>query len=412
METISYALIVPFLVALGIGFLIGLERERRQEREIFAGIRTLPLVAVSGALIQQYFPTLLVPAFLMFVSLLVVAYVVKVQTIDVGMTSSTAMLLTFLLGALCSLSQEAMMLAIMLGIVTAVLLAVKDPLHSFANRVDPDEMYAVLKFLVVSLVVFPLLPNRSVDYLLGLNPQFVWLMVILVSGIGFGAYVLTRLLGTKTGIGLSGVLGGMISSTATTVAMSRKSMGETDLSTVAAAAIVIACLAMFPRMIIEVLVVYPSLVERLVVPTTIMVVAGLVPTGYLFWVSSTETVPEMEQENPFHLKPALIFGAIFAVILLLSRYSLEFYGDSGILVSAGLSGLADVDAITLSVGRLLQNNQLGIDTAARAVIIGAVSNTVMKMALTWMMGPFELAWKVSMVLGSTVFGGVFSLFLV
>jgi uncharacterized membrane protein (DUF4010 family) len=188
--------------------------------------------------------------------------VVKVRKLDIGMTSSVATLLTFLFGAMCTLSEQAMLVAIMMGIVTATLLAVKDPLHRFANEVDPQEMYAVLKFLGISLVVFPLLPDRSLDVLLGLNPQFVWLMVIFVSGIGFGAYVLTKLLGARTGIGLSGVLGGLISSTAKTVAMSRKSIGDRDVSTISALAIVIACLAMFPRMILEILVVYPSLVER------------------------------------------------------------------------------------------------------------------------------------------------------
>lgn len=409
MEFLEYRLIIRLLVALGIGFLVGLERERRHEREIFAGIRTLPLVALSGAIVQQYFQRLLLPAFVLFVALLVVAYAVKVQRVDIGMTSAVATLLTFLFGAMSVISEQAMLVAVMMGIITAILLAVKDPLHRFANEIDPDEMYAVLKFLVVSLVIFPLLPDRSLDSLLGLNPQFVWLMVIFVSGIGFGAYILTKLLGAKTGIGLSGVLGGMISSTATTVAMARKSIMDRNVSTIAALATVIACLAMFPRMIIEILVVYPSLVELVLVPTVIMVGLGFLPAVYLLWVTSREETPEVNQDNPFRLKPALIFGAIFAVVLLLSEYSLEFYGSSGILITAAVSGLADVDAITLSVGRLMQQDQLAAETAARAVIIGAVSNTVMKMSLTWMMGRFEHAWKVTAVLGLSILGGLGSL---
>ncbi len=409
MGVVEYSLIVRLLVALGIGFIVGLERERRQEREIFAGIRTLPMVGLSGAVIQEFFPHLLLPAFLLFVGLLIVAYVMKVRKLDIGMTSSVATLLTFLFGAMCTLSEQAMLIAVMMGILTAVLLAVKDPLHQFANRIDPDEMYAVLKFLVIALVIFPLLPDRELDWLLGLNPQFVWLMVIFVSGIGFGAYILTKLFGARAGIGLSGLLGGLISSTATTVAMSRKSMDQSQLSTVAALSVVIACIAMFPRMLIELVVVYPKLVKAVIVPFTAMVVLALVPAIYLFWVSSNEESPNVEQSNPFRLQPAIIFGAIFAVVLVASEYSHQLYGNTGILVTALISGLADVDAITLSVGRLMQQDQLTTETARQAVVIGAISNTVLKVSYTWVMGHTKLARRVTAVMSLSIMGGIVSI---
>ncbi len=412
MEILEYQLPIRLLVALGIGFLVGLERERRQEHEIFAGIRTMPLVALTGALLQEYFFSLLLPAFVFLIGLLVVAYAVKIQQFDIGITTSVATLLTYVYGAMCTRSEQAMLIAIMAGILTAVLLAVKDPLHSFANQLDSEEMYAVLKFLVVVLVILPLLPNESVDYLLGLNPQFVWMMVILVSGIGFGAYILSKVFGARAGIGLSGLLGGMISSTATTVAMARKSVAERDVSSVASLAVVIACLAMFPRMIIEILAVYPELVGPVLIPTLVMMLLGLGPALYLLWVVSYESPPEVEQKNPFRLKPALIFGALFGVILLVSDYSLEWYGSSGIFVTAAVSGLADVDAITLSVGRLLQSNELDLRTGAQAVVIGAISNTAMKVGLTWIMGRFEIAWRVTSVLGLSLLGGAVSLFFV
>jgi uncharacterized membrane protein (DUF4010 family) len=140
-----------------------------------------------------------------------------------------------------------------------------------------------------------------------------------------------------------------------------------------------------------------------------MVGLALLPAVYLFWVTTREEAPEVEQDNPFRLKPALIFGAIFAAVLLLSEYSLEFYGSSGILLMAAVSGLADVDAITLSVGRLMQEDQLAAQTAARAVVVGAISNTIMKVGLTWLMGRFELAGKVTAVLGLSIVGGLVSL---
>ncbi len=411
MEAIDYQQIVQLITALGIGFLIGLERERRQENEIFAGIRTLPLVALTGALLYDQFPELLLAGFLFLAALLVVGYVAKIREYGLGMTTAVATMLTFIYGAMCVSSEEAMMLAVMLGILTALLLAFKPPLHSFANAVEPEEMYAVLKFLVVALVVFPLLPNRSVDLLLGLNPQFVWLMVVFVSGIGFGAYVLSRLFGAKAGIGLAGLLGGLISSTATTVAMSRKSMTSMKYSSVASLAIVIACVAMFPRMILELVVVYPALVEAVMLPVVVMVVLPLLPALYLVWVTTRQEMPEMKPENPFSLQPALIFGVLFGIILLASEYSKEMYGDAGILVTALVSGLADVDAITISVGRLMEQGKLGSETGRNAVVLGAISNTFMKVCLTWILGHRKLAIRVTAVMGLSVLGGVVTLLL-
>ncbi len=409
LQSIEYQQLIQLVTALGIGLLIGLERERRQETEIFAGIRTLPLVALSGALLFEYFPNLLLAGFLFLAALLVVGYIAKIRKHGVGMTTCVATVLTFIYGAMCVSSQETMMAAVMLGILTALLLAVKDPLHSFANAVEPEEMYAVLKFLVVALVIFPLLPNRSVALLLGLNPQFVWLMVIFVSGIGFGAYVLSRLFGAKAGIGLAGLLGGLISSTATTVAMSRKSLNRVEYSSVASLAIVIACLAMFPRMLLELVVVYPSLVQAVLLPVVVMVVVPLLPALYLVWDTTSQEMPEMEQDNPFSLKPALIFGVLFGIILLATEHSKELYGDTGILLTALISGLADVDAITISVGRLMEQGKLQEDTGRSAVILGAISNTFMKVCLTWILGHRKLARQVTAVMGLSILAGLVSL---
>jgi uncharacterized membrane protein (DUF4010 family) len=156
---------------------------------------------------------------------------------------------------------------------------------------------------------------------------------------------------------------------------------------------------------------YPSLVEPVLKPVIVMVIAGLLPALYLLWLTTTERIPALEQENPFRLKPALTFGAIFAVILLVSDYSLKYYGNTGILVTAWISGLADVDAITLSVGRLMENGKLAKETAARAIVIGAISNTAMKAGLTWILGRVKLAFRVTAVLAFSVFSGVVYLLL-
>lgn len=412
METSDF---LPYLVAMGLGLLLGLERERRQEEEIFAGIRTLPLIALLGALIQQYFAYLHLPAFLLVGALIAVSTYGKLITKDqLGMTTGVAALLTYIFGAMCTHSPAGMKWAAIFGVITLTLLTVKSPLHRFANQVDNQEMYTTLKFAVITLVILPLLPNEEMDLLLGLNPRFVWLMVVLVSGLSFGAYFLSFFFGARAGIGITGLLGGFISSTATAMSMSEKSQADDKLSLICSIAVVIASLTMFPRVLVEVLVVNPALLHSLLYPMSTMVVAGLLPILILFSMhtGARGDSEEIHFNNPFQLQQALIFGAFFAGILLLTDYANQMFGERGTYVTAFISGLMDVDAITLSLSEAQGEENVTRTVARNGIIIGAITNTAVKGAISWIFGTYRMGLYVSLsLILSIATGGFWLLFL-
>lgn len=402
-------LVLRLFVAFGIGALIGMEREQAESGGTFAGSRTFPLFALIGALVQAFFPDLLPVVVIALVIPLTVAYGGKVLVErDIGLTTLTASLLTVLLGALTTHSERGTVLAIIVGGVVTVLLSAKRPIHEFADQITESERRASIKFILVALVVLPILPDRELDALYGLNPRFVWLMVVFVTGLSFLAYISSRTVGAKRGIALTGVLGGFVSSTATTVSMAERTTETPSLYRICSFATVIASIVMFPRALLEVAVVNPSLLSRLIVPLGAMTVAGVFIAGIVYWKSTTESEsePETDIENPFRLRPALFFGAVFAVVLLVSESANTWFGTSGIYAMAFLSGLADVDAITLTLSALAADGTISPTVATTGIVIGAIANTLTKVGLAWALGTRQLGRLVAAALGIVSIIGV------
>jgi|GEM_PF-299294 uncharacterized membrane protein (DUF4010 family) len=335
LDPIIDSLLLRFFLALGIGALIGLEREHAESGGIFAGSRTFPLFAVIGAITQAFFPTLLSVALIALTVPLTVAYAAKAVTKgDIGLTTVTASVLTVFLGALTVHSQQGATVAVLIGGVVTVLLSSKTVIHRLVDQVDESERRASLKFILVVFVVLPLLPDRELEVLYGLNPRFIWLMVVFVTGLSFGAYILTRSIGAKRGIALTGILGGFVSSTATTVSMAERTSEAPGIYQISSFSIVVASIVMFPRALVEVAVVNPSLLSAVVVPLGAMTVAGSFIAGVAYWDSTTVTDIETDLKNPFRLQPALFFGAVFAVVLLGSELANTWFGESGIYATA------------------------------------------------------------------------------
>ncbi len=412
---INIEALFPYLVAMGLGMLIGLERERRQEEEIFAGIRTFPLIALLGALVQDQFPDLHIPALAVIGVLISISYYGKWREKgEVGTTSSVTAILIYFFGALTTLSSEALILSVVFSTVTLFLLTLKEPLHRFADTVDTDEMIATLKFALITLVVLPLLPNEDLSVLGGLNPQYIWLMVVLVSGIGFSAYLLSKKLGANIGIGLTGFLGGFISSTATSVSMAQQSSSENKLSPICSFAIILASITMFPRVLVEISVANPGLLKSLVLPVGAMFTVGLLPLVYLFYSITSETArpEEPELDNPFQIKQALLFGAFFALILLLADYANSRFGNRGMYVTALISGLMDVDAITLSIAKMEAEEEVSSLVARNGIIIGCITNTGIKIIISWLFGTRKVGLYVTLsLLLSMATGGIWLIWL-
>ncbi len=404
--------ILHLLLAVGLGALVGLEREQSESGGTFAGSRTFPLFALYGALVQAFFPDAVPFAVGILVVPLTVAYVGKIWFEgDIGLTTLMAALLTVVLGAMTMHSDRGAVIAIVAGGAVTVLLSVKGPIHEFADRIEETERRASAKFILVVLVVLPALPDRSLDVLYGLNPRFVWLMVVFVTGLGFGAYLLGQTLGTERGIALTGVIGGFVSSTATTVSMAEKTTRNTMLYHVCAFAVVTASIVMFPRALIEIAVVNPDLLSSVALPLGAMTVVGTVAAGGLYWLTaSDETVEPEELKNPFRLRPALFFGVIFAAVLLVSDYANEWFGTSGVYATAFFSGLADVDAMTITLSQLAAEGAVSTEVATTGIVIAAIANTFVKAALAWVLGTYRLGRLVSVVLGIVVLSGIIFLF--
>jgi uncharacterized membrane protein (DUF4010 family) len=400
--------ILHLLLAGSLGALIGLEREQSESGGTFAGSRTFPLIALYGALVQAFFPDVLPLAIGILVVPLTVAYVGKIAYEgDIGLTTLVAALLTVVLGAMTMHSERGAVVAIVTGGAVTVLLSVKGPIHEFADRIEEGERRASAKFILVALVVLPTLPDRSVDALYGLNPRFVWLMVVFVTGLGFVAYVLAQALGPERGIAITGIVGGFVSSTATTVSMAEKTTQNATLYHVCAFAVVTASIVMFPRALIEIAVINPALLPTVAVPLVAMTAVGAVAAVVLYWRTATgETVESKELENPFRLRPALLFGAIFAGVLLVSEYANEWFGASGVYATAFFSGLADVDAMTITLSRLAAEGTVSDEVATTGIVIAAIANTLVKAALVWVLGTYKLGRLVSIVLGAVVLTGL------
>jgi uncharacterized membrane protein (DUF4010 family) len=397
-------LVARLAIAGGIGALVGLEREQSESAGTFAGSRTFPLFALFGALVQAFFPSMLPVAVAALAIPLAVAFAGKVWIErDVGLTTLTAALLTVVLGAMTTHSERGALLALIVGGVITVLLSEKGTIHEFAERIDERERRASVKFILVVLVVLPLLPDRELDALLGLNPRFVWLMVVFVTGLSFAAYVLSRTVGAERGIALTGVLGGFVSSTATAVSMAERASETPSLYQVCAFSTVIASVVMFPRALVEVAVVNPELLPHVAVPLGAMTGVGAVASALVYkralTTDATDTTTSIR--NPFRLRPALFFGSVFAVVLLVSESAHASLGASGVYVTAFASGLADVDAITLTLSKLAADGAVPPGVATRGIVVGAVANTLVKAGLAWLLGPRSLARLVTAVLVAT-----------
>ena len=376
-----------FGVAGAIGFLVGLQREYAHGgpgREIFAGERTLALMGLLGcaaALLADHLasPWAFVGVVLSIGALITVAYFVSAWRGRVGLTSEIAALVTVVAGALCYWDYVA--LAVALAVVTTVLLSLKLEMDVFVRRITREDVYATLKFAVITAIVLPVLPDRSFGPppLDVLNPYKIWLMVVFISGISFLGYLLIKVVGTRQGIGLTGVLGGLASSTAVTLSFSERSQREEGLVRPLALGITVAWTTMFLRVVVEVAALNPALLDLLWLPMAASAAAGLAYCAYLWFAQRPAEEGGVAFANPFELGPALKFGLIYAVILLGSRAAQMYLGAAGIYLSSVVAGLADVDAITLSMAELSQaSGAVDLVTAERAIVVAAMSNTAFK----------------------------------
>lgn len=404
-------------VCLGIGLLIGMERtfhRKREDDEEFAGIRTFTLVAVFGylsALLAAYSGAWLLGVSLAGLILFVVVsyYRSSVLPGKMGGTTEIATILTFLLGVL--VFGGFILLSLIVTVVTLLLLAYKPTLHHFVSKLSREELLAIIKFIIISALVIPFLPPQNFGPYAIWNLQDIWKMVILVSGVSLVGYLIAKIVGHK-GTMLAGVIGGLVSSTAVALTYARRSKEakEDAGAFYFAMAIISACTIMFPRILVEVYIVNRALAERLWIPIAILSLTGFGAAFYIYRRNvKDKSDAQVPLSNPLNFGTALKFALFFAAVLLLVRYSNENFGDSGTYIAGAISGITDVDAITLSMAKLATNDSTST-LAMNTILLAALSNTLVKLGIVLVVGSRSLV-RASLVGFIAIFGVGTALFL-
>lgn len=419
-------------VALACGLVIGLDRERVWAEDEggggFGGIRTFPLISLLGGLSAVLAPQ--IGAWFMGVVLagllgwLGIYYWHRaVTTGRRGLTSEVAAVVAWACGVLAA--QGRMGLGFAVAISVTLILSLREWLHATARSLAPQDMEAALKFLVVAFVVLPLLPRTTYTATLppelwpgwmGLvepitldlfNPAKVGWMVVLIAGLGFVGYVASKLMAAKKGLGLTAFLGGLVSSTAVTLSFAGRAKATPTLVDTCAVAILLASSTMFVRVLVEVAAVAPALLPTVLVPVGAMGACCVLACG-VFWLRSTqEKTDGVELDNPFELREALKFGALFALVLLLAGAAQQLFGHSGLYLSALVTGLTDVDAITLTAAQLTlaERDPISKEVATTTIVLATISNTLTKGLMALSLGGRALGWRVWTGFGAAILVG-------
>ena len=403
-------------VALALGLLIGLQRERAREDP--AGIRTFALVAISGFLVgilkADFGGWLIASGVLFLAAILITGNLLlgkKGKSVGAGITTEVAVLLVFCLGAFLADSGNDLSLAVVIGGVSALLLYYKKPMHRFVRGLEPADVKAIMVFVLITLVILPVLPNRTFGPLDVVNPFEAWLMVVLIVAIGLIGYVVYRVAGARVGTLLSGLLGGLISSTATTVSASRLARGKPERATVAGLIIMIASVVSVVRVLIEMAAVNRSDFLHTAPPIAVFLLLFLALTALLYWRRSGEVVHLDPPENPAEMKVALIFGALYLIILLAVASAKHYFGETGLYVVAVISGLTDVDAITLSTARLIEKDTIEPDLGWRVILVAVLANLLFKGGLAAVIGGAAVFKRIVLWYGLAFAGGLLIVFL-
>ena len=404
----SWSALQPYLVALAIGLLLGFERERSHERALPAGSRSLALLALLGAVAATFGPAAVIAGLAGVAALMVVAYF-RTSSEDPGTTTEIAAVVAFLLGAL-AYSRPGV--AVALAVVSVVLLISKSRIHRFARDVVTEvEMEDAIKFFVVAFVVLPLLPDQPMGPYGVLNPAKVWLLVVLLTGIGWVGYVGVRALGAERGLLVTGMAGGFVSASATTASMGRLSRTAGLRAPLASA--LAASLATFVQLLIVIGYVDPAVLCRLWLPVLAAALVLAAIAAYVYRSARHENhdnpvANRIPADRPFALKPALVLAAVLVFALLVGRWGAEALGPQGAVLGAFGAGLADAHAGSVAAASLAAKGAITVGTALAAIAAALGSNLLVKIALAFSSGGrrFGLGFLAGMAVPALVFGVV------
>jgi uncharacterized membrane protein (DUF4010 family) len=408
---------LEFALALAIGALIGVEREQRKRAEaIGSGLRTFILVSEAGAISAWLSGSPQTPWIFLGAGALVAAIVVagywaesRARPESLGKTTEVAVLVVYLLGGTVVFGHPG--LAVALAIATSAVLAFKEPLHGIVDRIGRKELHAALKLLIATFIVLPVLPDRPIDPFGAINPYSLWWLVILISSLSFAGYIASRWLGPRRGLGVTGLFGGLASSTAVTLDFARTSRekARAPLADALAGGLLLAWAVMFARIAVLVAVVHRSLLTSLWIPLALMGLVTVAAALRFILLGTRDThgathESEVRLVNPFSLTASIRFALLFAAVLFVVAIARQHLAGAGLYGVAALAGLTDVDAITLSMAGLAHGGG-DARVAAGSIVVAALANTVVKCALVGTLGSRELRRRVWIVGAAVLFCG-------
>ncbi|MBB5350406.1 uncharacterized membrane protein (DUF4010 family) [Haloferula luteola] len=392
-------------IALGLGLLVGLEREWANKR--MAGIRTFPLVAVWGGLCAMMSEVhgggIIVMGGVACVAMLALSNLAKWRRPEgpgEGLTSEMAVLVMYAVGVICVMGHW--MEAMVVSGVVMVLLHAKAKLHAWVDRFGEGELREVARLVLIGLVILPLLPNREMGYLDVINPFKVWLLVVLIVGISLAAYLASKFVGGRQGALVSGILGGLISSTATTAGASRRSHGAPDSSRACAFIALVATAVVFARVMVEVVAAGGSEGRAMLAPLGVMLGWSALVAAGVGWRGMGESGMPTEDRAPSELKAAVWFALMYVAVLCGVAFAKERLGEGALYGVAAISGLTDMDAITLSTSQLVAAGEVRADQGWRVILLGGMSNLVFKAGMVAVLGTRRMLWPV--LLGFSAIG--------
>jgi uncharacterized membrane protein (DUF4010 family) len=416
-----------FAIALLIGALVGAEREnykRGEDRAGVSGLRTFILLAMAGAVSswlgsRMGTPWLFIATLAIAAAALIAGHVMngRLRPESLGLTTEVGALCVCLLGGMTMLGYPE--LAVGLGIVTSAILAYKKPMHVVVSKLDRDDIYAGLRLLIASFIVLPLLPNRTLDPWDALNPYSLWLLVILISFLSLVGYIATRWLGPGRGTALTGLTGGLVSSTAVTLFFARggRETRERDAGDTLALGIMIAWGVMFLRVMAIVAVIHLPMLKSLAIPFIAMSIIGLLTVIYFYrrcsgnQAGSGTPTREVPLKNPFSLTKAASFGLIFAIILVVVKIVEKRFSSQGLYLISVLAGLTDVDAITLSLAKYAKSGG-DQSIAVKAITMASLANTFVKCGFVIALSSSALKRRILPATLAIALAGIVALFLI
>lgn len=402
-------------IALGLGMLVGLQRERSQKQ--IAGVRTFTLISllgvVSGFLTRDLNNPFILPAIGLALAAIIFVgdYNIAKSEKTHGRTTEVAVLLMYAIGAYLVLGNQ--IIGVVSGGLMAILLYAKTQLHRFIGNLKDSDISAIMTFAGISLIILPILPNKTYGPLDVLNPHNIWLMVVFIVGLSVLGYFIYKFVGRNSGIISNGILGGLISSTATTISYAKRQRDAPKMAAIAVFVIMTASSVAMIRILLEVFVIIPEYFPQIFLP---IVFNLFVMVGICVWLffrikygKGNSELPE--PENPAQFKTALLFGLLYGLILLLVAFAKQRFGEEGLYIVAVISGLTDLDAITLSLSNLIKVEKVLAETGWKLILLASLSNIVFKGLMAVIIGTRDLLKWIMIAFGLTLIVGILTLFL-